>query len=208
LNTFDNPAIVCESELSGTCTLSLNGQGNPDAYRDYEEIQDISYSVRINGTEITVEYVIPSGETKQISVSMVQQSAFADDIVLCNQSLTSSAGSFTCTANATIGDSNVFIQILSDGDFVARTSVYYQEDLGDFFNLNNYVIGAFFLILLVTMMVSSPKIMVVTSIFSVALLGLTFLLKGSSIGLVLGSFSWLVIAGILILIKINKKDET
>jgi hypothetical protein len=208
LNTFDNPAIVCESELSGQCTLTLNGQGDPDAYRDYEEIQDISYDIRLNDTNITLEYVIPSGETKQVRVTMIQESPFTDPTTICNQSITSSAGSFTCTANSTIGDSSVTIEIRVDGVLVIRTNAYYQEDLGDFFLLNNYAIAAFLVILLVTMMVSSPKIMVVTAIFSVAFLGMTFLLKGSSIGLVLGSFSWLVVAGIIILIKINKKDET
>ena len=208
LNVFNNPAIVCESELSGLCTLNLNGQGSPNPFEDYNTIEDISYDISLNDTEITINYVIPSGETRQINVYMYQVSSFADDKVLCNQTLTSSAGSFTCDANSTIGDSNVFIEIRVDGALGPISKVYYQEDLGDYFNLNNYAIGALFLILLITMMVSSPMIMVATSIFSVALLGFVFLLKGSSIGLVLGSFSWLVVAGILILVKLNKKDET
>ena len=208
LNVFDNPAIVCESELSGLCTLTLNGQGSPNPFEDYDTIQDISYAISLNDTEITIDYVIPSGETRQVNVYMYQSSSFRDDLTLCNQTLTSSAGSFICDANATIGDSNVFIEIRVDGVLESRNKVYYQEDLGDYFNLNNYAIAALFLILLITMMVSSPMIMVSTAIFSVALLGFVFLLKGSSIGLVLGSFSWLVVAGILILLKLNKKDET
>lgn len=208
LNVFDNPAIVCESELSGICTLTLNGQGSSNPFEDYNTIKDISYVISLDDTEITIDYVIPSGETRQVNVYMFQVSSFRDDLTLCNQTLTSSAGSFFCNANATIGDSNVFIEIRVDGVLESRNKVYYQEDLASYFLLNNYAIAAFFLILLITMMVSSPMIMVATSIFSVALLGFVFLLKGSSIGLVLGSFSWLVVAGILILIKLNKKDET
>jgi len=208
LNTFDNPAIVCESELSGICTLSLNGQGSPDPLIDAETINGIAYSTTLNDTVIDVEYVIPSGETESVNIVMTQSSLFSDPLQLCNQTVTSSSGSFQCTANSTIGDSQVVIQISSGGSPVNSYTVYYQEDLSDYFLLNNYAIAALFLILIVTMMVSSPKVMVIAATFSVAFLGLVFLLKGSSIGLTLGAISWLVLAEIIILIKINKKDES
>ena len=208
LNVFDNPAIVCESELSGLCSLTLNGQGSPSPFEDYNTINDVSFDISFNDTDIVVDYVIPSGETRQVNVYMYQVSPFTDDKTLCNSTLTSSAGSFICHPNATIGDSNVFIEIRVDGELQIGNKIYIQEDLGDYFNLNNYGIGALFLILTITMMVSSPIIMVITSVFSVVLLGFLFLLKGTSIGLVLGSFSWLIVAGIIILIKLNKKDET
>ncbi len=208
LNVFDNPAIVCESELSGLCSLTLNGQGSPSPFEDYNTINDVSFDISFNDTDIVVDYVIPSGETRQVNVYMYQISPFTDNKTLCNSTLTSSAGSFICHPNATIGDSNVFIEIRVDGELQIGNKIYIQEDLGDYFNLNNYGIGALFLILTITMMVSSPIIMVITSVFSVVLLGFLFLLKGTSIGLVLGSFSWLIVAGIIILIKLNKKDET
>jgi len=208
LNVFDNPAIVCESELSGICTLNLNGQGSANPFEDYDTINDIAYYISFNDTDILVSYVIPSGETRQVNVYMYQVSSFADDKILCNSTLTSSAGTFICSPNATIGDSNVFIEIRIDGVLQPMNKIYFQEDLGDYFNLNNYAIASLFLILFITMMVSSPIIMVASSVFSVVILAFLFLLKGSSIGLVLGSFSWLAIAGILILVKLNKKDET
>jgi len=207
LNVFDNPAIACESELSGICTLTLNGQGSPETLENVETINDLSFSIVPNGTEVTVSYVVPSGETKEVMVAMVQTSPFKDPTILCNQTISSSAGSFTCTVNATIGDSQVFVDIDADNSIVSRKSIYYQEDLGDFFLLNNYAIASLFIILMVTMMVSSPMIMVFAATFSVAMLGFLFLLKGSSIGLVLGSMSWLLISGIIILLKLNKKDE-
>ncbi len=208
LNVFDNPAISCESELSGICTLSLNGKGSPNPFEDVETTQDIAAVISTNETEVMVVYSIPSGETKEVTISMVQSSPFQDTFTICNQTISSSAGSISCTLDSTIGDSQVLIRIDSEGILVSASKYYYQEDLGDFFLLNNYAIGAFFIILLITMMVSSPKIMVLAATFSVALLGLMFLIKGSSIGLLLGSVTWLIIAGILILIKINKKDES
>lgn len=207
LNVFDNPAVICEGAITGVCTINLNGKGSPNPYQNEDDIQDLAYSITQNGTKIYVDYTVPSGVPKEVSVAMTQTSPLSDDNVICNTTLISSSGSFECTANSTIGDSEVLIEI-SFGDQIRRAKAYFQEDLGDFFLLNNYIIGAFLLILLITMMVSSPKIMVAIGTFGVAILGLLFLIKGSSIGLVLGTMSWLIVAGILILIKINNKDET
>jgi hypothetical protein len=207
LNTFDNLNVECESQLTGLCTINLNGQSSPDQIRPITDVEGIEYTVTQNGTQFTVLYTIPSGETKTVGVSMVQNSLFADPNTLCNTTLTSSSGSFVCDANATIGDSDVVISLSFD-DTRRLLRGYVQEDLANTFLLNNYGIAALFVILLVTMMVSSPKIMVSTAVFSVAMLGLMFLLKGSSIGILLGAISWLIITGIIILVKINKKDES
>ena len=164
------------------------------------------YSVTQNNSVLNVDYYIPTGETKTVNVYMIQNSPTRNPILLCNNTLTSSSGSFECTANSTIGDSEVLIEIGWD-DKIRRAKAYIQEDMGDFFLLNNYAIGAFFLIITITMMVSSPSIMIITSIFSLVILGLLFLIRGNSIGITLGAISWLIISGIIVLIKINKKDE-
>jgi len=62
--------------------------------------------------------------------------------------------------------------------------------------------------MLVTMYVSSPQIMVLAGMGGVVVLGLLFLIKGSSIGTVVGAVSWLLIAGGVIMFELNKKDET
>jgi len=54
LNVFENPAIVCESELSGICTLNLNGQGSANPFEDYDTINDIAYYISFNDTDILV----------------------------------------------------------------------------------------------------------------------------------------------------------
>lgn len=207
LNVFNNPAIACESELSGICTLSLSGQGNPSPYTSTNTDTDFSYVITINDTLITAQYIIPSGSTKSVNIVMTQTSPFTDPVTLCDNTLVSSAGSLTCTASTTIGDSQVLVDMTVDG-VLYQNLVYYQEDLAGSFLLNNYVIAALFLILMITMVVSSPKIMVLMSIISIVVLGFLFLIKGSSIGNIVGAMSWLIISGIIILIKINKKDET
>jgi len=207
LNVFDNPAIVCESELTSTCTLELNGRGSPDPYTNIDEVVGISYSILQDNNTITVDYVIPTGETKSVRVWMIQYNPFQDPVTLCNSSITSSAGLFSCDVDDTIGDSEVIITLIYDGS-QRQAKSYFQEDLNIIFQKNNYAIAALFIIFLVTMVVSSPIIMIIASIFSVVVLGFLFLIKGTSIGIILGSVSWLILSGIIILIKINKKDET
>lgn len=207
LNVFENPAIACENELTSTCTLTLDGLGDAQPYKDSATIDDLYYEVRINGSIITVDFTVPSGEPKAVNVVMTQSSPFADNQQLCNTTVLSSSNTISCTVNETIGDSQVLIEVRSGG-FLSQSKAYFQEQLGQYYDLNNYFIGALLLMILAGMFVSSPKIMVGTGIFGIALLGLLFLINGSSIGLVLGAISWFIIAAVVIILKMTKKDET
>lgn len=208
LNVFDNPTIECESELSGICIIELNGQGTPNPTQDLTQINDLSFSIEEDNGTITLDFIIPSGESKDVRAQMVQYSALADPNTLCNSSLVSSSGQFICSVDATIGDSVVKVELYVNGTLEARADVYYQEDLAPSFLLNNYVLGGLLLITLVGMSISAPVFMIVAVVFGVVLLGVMFLLKGSSIGLVLGAISWLIVAAIIAIIKIVKKSET
>lgn len=208
LNTFDNPTIECESELSGICVIELNGQGTPNTNNNLNQINDFSYSIQEDNGTITLSFVIPSGESKEVRAQMVQYSTLTDPNTLCNSSLVSSSGQFICSVDPTIGDSVVKVELYVDGTLQARGEVYYQENLAPSFLLNNYVLGGLLLITLVGMSISAPIFMIVSVVFGVVLLGLFFLLKGSSVGLVLGAISWLIVSALIAIVKIVKKSET
>ena len=208
LNTFDNPTIRCESQLSGICEIFLNGQAQTPQVKPLSEEQNFVYSIDTTNNSITLDYSIPNGESKVVSIVMIQSSPFADSTTICSQSLLSSSGSITCNIDETIGDSQVNIRLTSNSVVKADITVIFEEDLQTGFALNNYFIASMFLILLVTMFVSSPSLMALSSVLGIIFLGLIFLLKGSSVGLVVGSVSWLLLAVIIVIIKINKRNES
>lgn len=207
LNVFDNPSIRCESELSGICELRLKGLASVPSVEFVSDLVDFFYTVDQTNDSVIVDFSIPSGESSTVNIVMVQSSPFADDIVICNQSIVTSAGQVECDVVSSIGDSKVSIRIISAGNIKGILKATFQEDLNSNFLLNNYFIGAIMLMTLILMFISSPSLMVGASVFGVMFLGLIFILKASSVGLYLGAISWLIVVAIIILTKLNKKAE-
>ncbi len=207
LNVFDNPSIRCESELTGICEIFLRGLAEVPNADFVSNQKDFFYLVAQTNDSIIIDYSVPSGSTKTTNIQMVQISAFQDPITLCNQTIVSSAGSVTCTINPTIGDSAVEVTILSEGVNQANLRATFQEDLQASFLLNNYFIAIVLLMSLILMFISSTRMMIGASIFGLIFMGLIFLLKTSSITIAFGAISWLILAVIIILAKLNKKEE-
>ena len=207
LNTFDNPSIRCESELSGICEIRLKGSAPTPAADFVSDLIGFYYTVDLTNSSVIVDFAIPSGESETVNIVMVQTSPFADPIIICNQTVLSSAGQVECDVTSTIGDSLVSIVINSGGTLKANLKASFQEELFGSFLLNNYFIGAVILMTLVMMVVSSPPLMIVATVFGFIFLGFIFVLKASTIGLALGAVSWILVAAIIILIKLNRKAE-
>lgn len=207
-NIFDNPSVACQSELSGICEIILNGRSSPSTYETVESIEDFTYSLSLDNSTISFEYSIPSGSTNNITVVMVQTSPFANPITICSQTFISSSSSIECDVNSTIGDSKVTITIFKNGIVFGQFYVDFQENLNDSWFLNNYIIAALLLIILVTMFISSPQLMIVSSVFGVIYLAFVFLLKSYSIGVVIGAIVWLIFSAIIVIYKLNLKEET
>ena len=206
-NIFPNPAIRCESELSGICEIFLKGLADVPQADFTSDLVNFFYTLEQTNSSVIVSYVIPSGESENVNIIMVQSSPFKDDSVICNTTLLSSAGQIECNVNETIGDSNVIVRIESNNDPKGNLKVTFQEDLNSTFLLNNYFIAIVLLMTIVMMVVSSPQLMVLASIFGLTFSGIVFLLKYETIGLAAGAISWLIIVGIIILVKLNKKAE-
>ena len=93
LNQFPNPSIRCESELSGICEIFLKGLADTPVADFVSSKENFFYTVDQTNDSIIIDYSIPSGESKLVTISMVQDSPFADSQTICNQSILSSAGS-------------------------------------------------------------------------------------------------------------------
>lgn len=207
LNTFNNPSIRCESELSGICEIFLSGATAAQNVDAVSNLKDFFYQVDQTNDSIIVDYAIPSGESTTTVIQMTQTSPFTDPTIICDQTIVSSAGSVECFISPSIGDSAVEITIFSNSINQANLRATFQEDLQAGFLLSNYFIAAMMMMFLILMFASSPQMMMTSAIFGFAYLGFVFLLKSSSVGLVVGAITWLILAVAIILIKMNKKEE-
>lgn len=206
LDIFDNLVFNCENELSGICEETLSGEINPQNSISLETLQDFSYSISNVDNDITLTYSIPSGTASNVGIYMVQRDIYGNE-TMCNETITSTGGSLTCSYDETFGDSVINIEVRKSDNLIASKSYIAPEDTTlDFLN-NNYLI-VFILILSVTgMAFSSPEWIILNAVLTMLLSGSIWLINGLDFVMGLGSLMWLLVAGIILIFKITKQED-
>ncbi|MEX0596941.1 MAG: hypothetical protein WD512_10615 [Candidatus Paceibacterota bacterium] len=126
----------------------------------------------------------------------------------CSETETSNGGTLTCTLSQTLDNSTYLATIWKDGDFVTYRILSLKTSPMDNFG-NTAIVMSFFLVLLLALMgISKPLV----TIF-LAILGLVFatalgILAGGSVIGVGSAFIWLVISGVIIIIKIASRRNS
>lgn len=203
IDTFEDVFPVCQNLVLGQCEINLRGAKTITT----STTGDFTYTLVKSNTSITLTYVIPSGTPRTIELTTSQNSRFLSNITTCSQSVFASGGTLTCSYNATIGDSIIDTQIINSDGTTLYASILVPEDLDDFFLLNNYFIGFVIVLSLVFMFISSGVMLVIVTAVSVIYLGLIFLIRGVDIVTLTGSIGWLVVAVVVIIYTISKKEE-
>ena len=203
IDTFNDQFPVCQNVVLGTCDLELRGvEGSSTA-----TTSDFSYTLTSTNNSLSLTFTIPSGTPRTIFFATNQSSRFIKGLATCNNSVYGSGGTLTCSYNNTIGDSIVQIQIDGTGEGTLYGSYNVPEDLSSFFLLNNYVIAFILLLSLVIMFIASEKMMMIMSGVGIIYLGVIFLIKGVGLTTIATSIIWLLIAIIIAIYDISKKED-
>lgn len=207
LDEFDNLVFKCQSELTGECNYQLLGTINPQNDVSIVNLLDFYYSepVLSNGS-IIVSFSIPSGTPANINLVLEQKDEFGNQ-TLCNNTITSSAGSIQCTYSTTLGDSYIDLKLYKNGVPMAiKTYVINSNKNLDWLG-NNYVFIVILLFSLVGMALSSPEWIVINGVVTLVISGGLFLANGLEFVMGLGSLVWLVIAVIILISKMAKQED-
>ncbi|MEX1382612.1 LamG-like jellyroll fold domain-containing protein [Lutibacter sp.] len=210
LGLFQNLAFICESELTGECTLNLYDTLTPPNLISLTSLEDFSAALEssIENQTITLTYTIPSGTTGTIQVLAIQKDTILGSSTICNQTVISSAGSIECSYSTTIQDSKIDYQVFKDGELVAQKGFIVQEDLRDDWGVGNYLILIVLLLSLAFMAISSPEWIVVNSVLTVLIGGGVWLIRGISFVEGLGSLIWLIIAAVILISKQSRQEDS
>ncbi len=203
LDTFENLFPTCQSVILGNCELNLRGAKTTTT----STTGDFTYTLVKSNTSITLTYIIPSGTPRNIQFLTNQNSRFLQNISTCDTSIYASGGTIICGYNATIGDSIISTQIINSDGSHLYGSVQISEDLSSFYLLNNYFIGFILVLTLALMFVSSGAMQTIVAVIGVVFMGLIFLIRGTDWITLTGSLGWLVVASIIIIYSISKKEE-
>lgn len=210
LNTFYNLNFVCQSELTGECTLDLFDYITPPNSISVESIQDFYYIINESddNNTITLDYSVPSGTTSTINVVAVQTDIIGEETI-CNTTVSSAGGSIECEYDETIDDSYLEYYVYKDNSNspIIKKSYIVRDDLRDDFQGDNYFILIIFALSLTFMAVSSPEWIVINAIISIIVGGATWLVRGMDFVLGIGATVWLLLGAVIVIVKMSKQED-
>lgn len=99
------------------------------------------------------------------------------------------------------------LKIYKNNDLLAQKGYVVTEDLTDTFGKNNFFIVLIMVLSLVGMAITSQEWIIVISIIGLLLSGGLWLLNGMDLVTGLGALIWVIIAGVILIIKISKQDD-
>lgn len=206
LGIFENLAFVCQSELTGECTLNLFDSLVPPNLITLNTLRDFAYYINTTNETISLTFSVPSGDIESVNLVATQTSILGTSVI-CNQTIISSAGSFDCSYSTTIDDSEIVLTTYKSGDLVVSKSYLAKEDLSSDWDGNNYFIVVILLLSLVAMAFSSPEWMVINAVLTLLVAGGTWLIRGMDFTLGVGSLIWIIVAAVIIIIKLAKQED-
>ena len=206
LGTFNNLIAFCDDATTGACFITLNALGANTQPFNYDESIQLFSSFDYNQTSRVLQFtfVTTDGTSKNVSLNTIKMDQLGNTTA-CGQTLISSSGTLTCTIPDSFGNETIITNIFVDGtltitNYIRAASPFDIGDIGYFL--------AWFLILSLALMFSESKIGTVIGVLMGVIVSILFAwLEGGLIG-VGSAFMWLVIAGFILIWKLNKDRIT
>ena len=200
LATFENVYAVCQNPTLETCEIELNSFASTIPSTSLTTGDDFTYTLTYDKTTRTISstFSIPSGAVSLVTLNISQEDALGTSV--CNQSITTSAGTLSCVLGNSVGNSTVLAQLYKDGGLIAQGQFKLDMASSDIYGGAVIVLGIFLLMTLVGAGISAnPTFTAIFYIFGIILLfALNIVTNNGFIG---GTVLYIIIAIILLIIK-------
>lgn len=204
LAIFDNIVPFCENLASGNCQISLNAFSTDIAPTDFTTLDGMDYLMSFDKSSrtITTTFNINGGATATVLLNATLFDHLGNTTV-CSDSLTSSGGTLTCTIPASYGNATVYAYLYKDNNFINAEIYSLAVDAFDTFGYTGYLFALFLFMTLPLMFISSPVIIVIGAMLGIIFAVMLNLFTGGSIIGVGSTIIWFLIAGGILIWKIN-----
>lgn len=211
LGSFNNVVAVCQTPEVSECIIDFNAFSSGVEVPDYETGDDFNYTLTYNRTSRLVQsiFVIPSGDPALVYLNVSREDALGTSV--CTDSLTSAAGTLSCTVPSNFGNATVLAQLYKGGVLQAQGQFKLDQNPNDIYgDSGTVVLGIFVFIMLVgaglALAGDNPVIFIVCLMVGViGLFGLNLVANNGFIGAT-ATILFLIIAIILVLIKIARRN--
>lgn len=203
LGNFENIIAFCEDFTIGDCKISLSAFDSTQATFEYDADLGITFTNPSydNSTNVmSFNFLTTDGSAKTVLMNVERDDIFGNRSI-CSDTLTSSGGTLSCTANPNLDDTTLRISIFVEGTQVIASSVGIDEtDLGQAGYLVFFVMTLTFILMFSG---SKTGILFGMALSLIGAIGFG-MIKGDLIGFG-ASGLWLIIIILLGVWKLNKE---
>jgi len=204
---FQNVRAFCTDVTTGNCQINIQEQisyNNPGGLSNYLNVIG-SENYNDDTKTYTFDFTTING-AKKINLTIYKYDTYLSDVV-CSEEDTATSGTFTCVIPASYYNGSVMAQIYVD-DELYSTNLFYVSDLQEQgLNAGGFLLAFLLIITLPLLALGSGPMTLIFFIIGLVLVGGLYLVNfGGFIG-GFSAFLWLVIAGIILLIKSSKRRE-
>lgn len=206
LGTFDNIVPFCVNIATGECTINLNSFSSGIPPENFNLRNNLSFAWSLNKTTRTISNIFTTTDGSVATVNLT--SVVFDNRgnnTACSSSLQTTSGTITCVIPASIGNTTIRANLYKDGQFVSQIifSLNDTDDTG--FGSTGIIMLLILYITIPLMMISSGAGIVIGAILGMLFGAMLNLFDGGTLIGVTSTIIWFIIAGAIVLYKINKE---
>ncbi len=202
----DSVIAKCQNPLISQCEINVNQFASTVDIADFNYINGIALTQSINYSTntITAMFVSQSG-VNTVSLNVSRFDRFGNTTI-CSDILTSSSGTLNCIIPDTFGNSTVVSEIYSDGDLVS-VNTYSLRDTNPDTTGSTIILAIMIIITLSMLFITDIRGILLGCFLGLILSGALLYVNQGNLFSIGSSISWLITVGVIILWKINKKED-
>ncbi len=207
LSSFTNVLAICQTPLVSECEIDFNAFQSEITIPNFEEGDDFNFTLGYNDSSrvVSSQFIIPSGEPSVIKLVVIREDTLGTSV--CEDTITTSAGTLTCIVPSSFGNSTVLARILKDDVEQGKGNIKLDQKSEDIFPGVLVFLSLLVIMTLIGISVSdSPVITAVFLFVGVLLLvGINLIENTGFIGET-ATILFFAIAVILVLIKAGRRS--
>ncbi len=208
LAVFDNIIAFCDDQAIGDCRINLNEPSTGIKSSDFTTVANLTYTLTFDKTTRTITTIFSTvdGSTTTVQLNATKFDNFGN-LTVCSDSLTTSSGTLTCIVPSSFGNLTVIANLFNGGQLVAVRSASIIQSSAEVWGGSRVIMALILFITLPLMALTSGPATIILAIMGLIMAAILNLYDGGNLIGVGSTILWFIIAGIVILVKINNRGK-
>lgn len=208
LAVLDNVLAKCNNIAIGDCQISTNAFSTSIPTQDFNFVNNLSVHESFDRSTRTITLIFTTlSGTGTVVLNVSKFDRFGNNTI-CSESLLSSSGTLNCVIPNSFGNSSIISQVFFNGLPVSFNSYTLQQSLNESDGNSNIIFLAIVIVVTLPLLFIRDIRGIMLGVFiGIFLIGTLLLINQGNLFSSVSALVYIIIAGIIILWKINSKEE-